>query len=309
MASFNPIFRGAFTAIVTPFNADGSAVDYARLEANIRHQAEGNVTGIVPCGTTGESPTLSEHEHHAVVEKAVEVGKPLGLRVIAGAGSNNTAHAIDLHRFAHRTGADASLQVNPYYNRPSQEGMYRHFMAIADACDLPIMLYNIPGRTGVLLSADTIERLARHPNIRAIKDATGGLELASETIARTDLALLSGDDPLTLPMASIGGVGVVSVVSNLVPDRVADLCSAFLDGDWERAQELHHALLPLAKGLLSLDTNPVPLKTAMKHLGRDTGVFRLPLCPPSDDVAKKIASIVESQVGASRVRAAAKVRN
>lgn len=307
MASITSIFRGAFTAIVTPFSSDGSAVDFARLEANIRHQAQGNVTGIVPCGTTGESPTLTEHEHHAVVEKAVEIGKPLGLRVIAGAGSNNTAHAIDLHRFALRAGADASLQVNPYYNRPSQEGLYRHFMAIADSCDLPIMLYNIPGRTGVLLSADTIERLARHPNIRAMKDATGGLELASETVTRTDLALLSGDDPLTLPMASIGGVGVVSVVSNLVPDRVADLCSAFLDGDWERAQELHHALLPLARGLLSLDTNPVPLKTAMKHLGRDTGAFRLPLCPPSDDVARKIASIVESQVGTSRSRAAAKV--
>lgn len=286
------LFRGAFTALVTPFSSNGAKVDFARLEANIRAQAEGNITGVVPCGTTGESPTLSEDEHHAVVEKTVEVARPLGLTVIAGAGSNSTAHAIELQRFAREAGADASLQVNPYYNKPSQEGLYRHFSAIADSCDLPIVLYNIPGRSGVTLAIETIERLAQHPNIQAMKDATGGLEFANETVRRTDLTLLSGDDPLTLPMASIGGVGVISVVTNLVPDRVAAMCQAFLHGDWDAARKIHFELLPLAKGLLSLDVNPVPVKTALKKLGRDSGALRLPLCPPTDAVDKKIGEII-----------------
>lgn len=291
----NTIFRGAYTALVTPFTEDGSAVDFDRLESNIRDQAEGGVTGIVPCGTTGESPTLTGNEQRAVIEKTIEVAKPLGLRIIAGAGSNNTAHAIHMQRFVQEAGADAALQVNPYYNKPSQEGLYRHFMAIADSCDLPIMLYNIPGRTGVTLSIETIERLAKHPNIQSIKEATGGLDTPCEVATRTDLVLLSGDDPLTLPMASIGGRGVVSVVSNIVPDRVAKLCEAFLGNNWTTARQLHEALLPLAKGLLSLDTNPVPLKTAMHQLGRDTGALRLPLCPPSEAVKKRIAEILQSQ--------------
>jgi 4-hydroxy-tetrahydrodipicolinate synthase len=286
------LFTGAFTAIVTPFNDDGSQVDFARLEQNIRAQHEGGVTGIVPCGTTGESPTLTEREHHAVIEKAIELGRQCGLKVIAGAGSNNTAHAIELHRFAHDAGADASLQVNPYYNKPSQEGLYRHFMAIADSCDLPIVLYNIPGRTGGCLAPETIERLAQHANIRAIKDATGGLDHTAETVRRTELAVLSGDDPLTLPMASLGGVGVISVISNIVPDRVAALCSAFHFGDWNAAREVHYELLPLAKGLLSLDTNPVPVKTALKLLGRDTGMVRLPLVPAGKEVESKIRELL-----------------
>jgi 4-hydroxy-tetrahydrodipicolinate synthase len=288
------LFQGAFTALVTPFNDDASRIDFAQLESNIRAQHEGGVAGIVPCGTTGESPTLAEDEHHAVVEKAIEVGKPLGLTVIAGAGSNNTAHAIELHRFAHQAGADASLQVNPYYNKPSQEGLYRHFIAIADSCDLPIVLYNIPGRTGVCLSHETIERLAKHPNIQAIKDATGGLDHAAETVKRTDLAVLSGDDPLTLPMAALGGVGVISVISNIVPDRVAALCRALLTGDWTQAREAHYDLLPLAKGLLSLDTNPVPVKCALKQLGRDTGAVRLPLVPANESVERAVHELLKS---------------
>ena len=295
MSNSSSLFRGAYTAIVTPFTDDGSAVDFDRLEANIRDQAEGGVTGVVPCGTTGESPTLSGSEQRAVIERTIEIARPLGLRVIAGAGSNSTAHAIEMQRFVKEAGADAALQVNPYYNKPSQEGLYRHFSAIADSCELPIMLYNIPGRTGVALSIETIERLAKHPNIQSVKEATGGLDMPSEICARTNLALLSGDDPLTLPMASIGGRGVVSVVSNIVPDRVAKLCEAFLDNNWTTARKLHEALLPLAKGLLSLDTNPVPLKAAMQQLGRDTGTLRLPLCPPSEAVKKRIAEILQSQ--------------
>lgn len=288
----DPLFRGAFTAIITPFTADGGAVDFTRLADQVKFQADGHVAGIVPCGTTGESPTLSEVEHHRVVEAAIAAGRPLGLKVIAGSGSNSTLHAIDLHRFAHRAGADGSLQVNPYYNKPSQEGLYRHFMAIADSCDLPICLYNIPGRTGVALLPETIERLAAHPNIRAIKEATGSLDSASEILSRTNLALLSGDDSLTLPFASVGGVGVVSVVSNLVPERVAALVEASNDGDFERARSIHFELLPLSRGLLGLDINPVPVKTAMKQLGRDSGALRLPLCAPTRAVADSIERLL-----------------
>lgn len=286
------LFHGAFTALVTPFSADGSEVDLERLAEHVRFQAEGGVAGVVPCGTTGESPTLSEQEHHRVVEKTIEVAHSSGLSVIAGAGSNSTANAVEKHRFAQKAGADAALQVNPYYNRPSQEGLYRHFWTIADSCDLPIMLYNIPGRTGVRLSLDTIERLAQHPNIQAIKDATGGVSDVAEITLRTDLAVLSGDDPLTLPMASVGAVGVVSVISNLVPERISAMCKAFLTNDWKNARAIHHELAPLATGLLSIDTNPVPVKTAMKQLGRDTGAVRLPLVPPSKQAEQTIHELL-----------------
>jgi 4-hydroxy-tetrahydrodipicolinate synthase len=272
------IFRGAFTALVTPFTADGSAVDLHRLTLNIQHQAEGRVTGVVPCGTTGESPTLSEDEHKSVVET-----------------SNSTQHAIHLQKFAKAAGADASLQVNPYYNKPSQEGLYRHFMAVADCCELPICLYNIPGRTGVALSPETAERLARHPNIQAIKEATGSLDSASETLSRTSLALLSGDDSLTLPFASVGGVGVVSVVSNIVPEKVAALCTAFNAGDFTLARQIHFELLPLSRGLLALDTNPVPLKAAMEKLGRDTGALRLPMCRIGKTGSEAIDKLLAAQ--------------
>jgi 4-hydroxy-tetrahydrodipicolinate synthase len=295
----NSLFRGAFTAIVTPFTGDGSAVDHARLSEHIHHQAEGHVTGIVPCGTTGESPTLTEDEHKSVVETAIEVGRPLGLKIIAGAGSNSTAHAIHLQKFAKSAGADAALQVNPYYNKPSQEGLYRHFMAIADSCDLPICLYNIPGRSAVALAPETIERLAKHPNIQAIKEATGSIDSASEIKARTNLALLSGDDSMTIAFASVGGVGVVSVVSNLVPDLVSALCDAFNSGDWDRARQLHFKLLPLSRGLLTLDTNPIPIKAAMEKLGRDTGALRLPMCKANKTVLETIDKLI-AQTGLHR---------
>ena len=201
-------FSGAFTALITPFTADGSAVDVVRLADNIRHQAAGGITGVGPCGTTGEAPTLTDEEHRVVVEATVAAAEPDGLLVIAGAGSNSTAHAVHLHRFAHAAGADAALHVCPYYNKPTPEGLYRHFMTIADSCGLPIVLYNIPGRTGVRLTADTIVRLARHPAITAIKDATGSVDPAAAVALRTELVLLSGDDPLTLPTPAVGGGGV-----------------------------------------------------------------------------------------------------
>ncbi len=286
--------QGAYTALITPFTADGSAVDLDRLSDNIRHQAAAGIAGVVPCGTTGESPTLTDQEHRVVVEKTVAIAKPEGLQVVAGAGSNSTTHAVHLHRFAQAAGADAALHVCPYYNKPNQEGLYRHFMTIADSCGLPVVLYNIPGRTGVRLTGDTIVRLAANANIVAIKDATGSVDLAAEVAIRTDLVVLSGDDPLTLPIAAVGGVGVISVVSNIVPDRVAALCRAILDGDWDGARVLNGDLLALSRGLLTLATNPVPIKTAMEILGRDTGALRLPLCEPDPQVRRAIADLLKA---------------
>jgi 4-hydroxy-tetrahydrodipicolinate synthase len=286
-------FEGAYTALITPFTADAKAVDLDRLDENIRAQAEGGVAGVVPCGTTGEAPTLTDGEHRAVVQRTISAARKRGLQVIAGAGSNNTAHAVELHRFAHDAGADGALHVSPYYNKPTQEGLYRHFSTVADSCDLPIVLYNIPGRTNVTIGADTIERLAAHPNIQAIKEATGSLDLASEIMMRTDLVLLSGDDSLTLPLASVGGRGVISVVGNLVPERVAGLCAAFLAGDWERARALHLDLFELSRGLLSLATNPIPIKAALALSGKDTGTLRLPLCGADEPTRTAIASLLE----------------
>jgi 4-hydroxy-tetrahydrodipicolinate synthase len=282
--SFAPRLHGCFTAIVTPFTPDGRAVDLARLEENVRLQAAGGVQGIVPCGTTGESPTLSEEEHALVVEAAVRVGRPLGLAVVAGAGSNSTAHAVHLQKLARQLGADCGLQVTPYYNKPSQEGIYRHFMAVADACDLPVMLYNIPGRAGVAIAA--------HPNVVAIKEATGSMDSASEIRRRCGIAVLSGDDSLTPSFAAVGAVGVVSVVSNLVPARVAELCRLLAANDFHAALGVHMGLLPLSRGLLSLDVNPVPLKCALAALGLDSGAVRLPLAPASPAVAAAIRELV-----------------
>ena len=285
-------FQGCYTAIVTPFTADGSCVDRARLEENVRLQAAGGVAGIVPCGTTGESPTLSEQEHALVVETAVRVGRPLGLQVVAGAGSNSTVHAVHLQKLALQLGADAGLQVTPYYNKPSQEGIYRHFMAVADSCDLPVMLYNIPGRAGVAIAPETVERLSRHPNVRAIKEATGSMDSASEIRRLCGITVLSGDDSLTPSFAAVGAAGVVSVVSNLVPARVARLCRLLAGNDFRAALEEHMELLPLSRGLLSLDVNPVPVKCALAALGLDTGAVRLPLAPPSASAAARIRELV-----------------
>lgn len=288
-------FRGVYTALVTPFTDKGGQIDLQRHTANLNRQSIAGVRGVVPCGTTGESPTLPDDEHKALVRHTIEIARPLGLQVIAGAGSNDTSHAIELHRFAHEHGADGSLQVSPYYNKPSQEGLYRHFSTIADSCDLPIVLYNIPGRTGVALTPETIERLAAHPNIVAIKDATGGLDTAGETILRTDLAVLSGDDPLTLPLLSIGGMGVISVLSNLLPDRVAAMVQAALDeGDWGAARTVHYELLPIAQSLLHLDSNPVPVKTALELLGLDSGDVRPPLAPASGKTREKIRQLLQA---------------
>jgi 4-hydroxy-tetrahydrodipicolinate synthase len=284
--------HGAFTALITPFTEDGGAVDVKRLARNVNAQSIAGVRGVVPCGTTGETPTLNDHEYRRVIETTIDAARPLGLTVIAGAGCNNTAHAVGLHRFVHDAGADAALHVTPYYNKPSQKGLYWHFMTIADACGLPVVLYNIPGRTNVTLNIDTIRRLAAHPNIIAVKEATGSLDLTWQITHSTRLAVLSGDDPLTLPLAVFGARGVISVLSNLLPDRVAALCDAFLGGEWDRARAINDALTPLARALLTLDTNPVPIKTAMKLAGRDTGALRPPLQPPDDNVIETLRDLL-----------------
>lgn len=285
--------RGVYTAITTPFTPDASAIDFSRLGKQIQMQAQGGITGIVVSGTTGESPTLEEHEYHELVQKCIELGRPAGLLVIAGAGSNSTAHAVAMQKFAKEAGADATLSVNPYYNKPTQEGLYRHFMTVADAAEIPIMLYNIPGRTGVALTPATVERLAAHPNIRAVKEATGSTDSASEIAMRAPgLALLSGDDTMTLPFMSVGAVGVVSVVSNVLPKKVVSLCETFLGGKIADAQRIHRELFEVCRAMF-LETNPIPVKAAMKLLGLDCGSMRLPMTEATSQTVEKVKAALE----------------
>jgi len=268
------MFEGAYTAMITPFR-DGK-VDNDRLIANVRFQIAGGITGLVPVGTTGESPTLCHAEHRQVIQTVVQAaaGK---VKVIAGTGSNATSEALELTRHAKSVGAAAALMVNPYYNKPTQEGLYRHFMAVADGVGLPIILYNIPGRTGITMSPATVARLYKHPSIVAIKEATGSMDMASEIAGLCDIPILSGDDSLTLPLMSLGGRGVISVISNLLPGRVAALVKNGLEGDYEQARRIHYELLPLFKAAF-IETNPIPIKIAMQMAGLDTGEVRLPLC-------------------------------
>lgn len=274
LVSFATMFQGAITALITPF-ASGK-VDESRLRRNVQWQIERGIDGLVPVGTTGESPTLDHDEHNRVVDIVVDAAAGRA-PIIAGTGSNSTAEALAMTRHANEAGAAASLQVNPYYNKPTQEGLYRHFMTIADAVDLPIVLYNIPGRTAVALTVETIVRLAKHPNIVGIKEATGSLDTASDIAAQTDLTILSGDDSLTLPIMAVGGRGVISVTSNIVPDRMHQLTQAGLDGRWDEARRLHLELVPLFRALF-VETNPIPVKAAMQLMGLDTGELRLPMC-------------------------------
>jgi 4-hydroxy-tetrahydrodipicolinate synthase len=274
-------WTGAFTAITTPFSADGSTIDLARLDEQIAFQAKGGIRGIVIAGTTGESPTLTEKELEQLASRGIEQSRKHRMLAVLGTGSNSTAHAVHLQKLAKHLGADAALSVNPYYNKPTQEGLYRHFMTVAESAAIPIILYNIPGRSGVALTPATVERLAKHPNIVANKEATGSTDSASEICIRCpELALLSGDDSMTLPFASVGGVGVVSVVSNIVPAKLSGLCDAFLKGEWHAALKIHRELFDFCRTMF-LETNPIPVKAAMKMLGRDTGSMRLPMCEPS----------------------------
>ena len=279
-------FSGAMTALITPFR-DGR-LDEARFKQQIERQIEGGVSAIVPVGTTGESPTVSVDEHERVIELAVATSAGR-VKVIAGTGANATSEAIELHRHAKSVGADACLSVNPYYNKPNQEGLYAHFMAISDAVDLPIVLYNIPGRTGITMTPATVARLHKAGNFPCIKEATGSLDIATEILQLCDISVVSGDDSLTLPLMSVGGVGVISVLSNLLPRKVADLVNAFAKGDALAAAQIHHDVFQLTKSLF-LDGNPAGIKAAMQIAGLDSGELRLPLVPASEVTRSKIAA-------------------
>jgi len=271
------MFEGSFVALITPFKQDGS-VDYETLEKLVEFHIDNGTTGLVPCGTTGESPTLTHQEHKEVVEFVVKraAGR---LPVIAGTGSNSTAEAVDLTLAAARAGAQATLQVSPYYNKPEPEGMFRHFKAVAQAARLPMILYSIPGRTGREIAMETVVRLAEEvPEVIGIKEAGGSPDRVSEIRRRTDLDILSGDDSLTLPFMAVGAKGVISVVANFIPADVAALVRAALDGDLARARDLHLKMFPLFKAAF-YETNPIPVKTAMMLLGLSGGELRLPLSP------------------------------
>jgi 4-hydroxy-tetrahydrodipicolinate synthase len=269
-------FAGLTVALVTPFrNGD---VDFDELRRLVDWQVEQGTDCLSPVGTTGESPTLDHDEHERVIAAVVERAGGR-IKVMAGTGSNSTREAIRLTRFAKKAGADGALMVGPYYNKPTQEGYYRHFAAVAEASDIPIVLYNIPGRTSSNMLPETIGRLAELPRIVGIKEATGSLDQASQIAALCNLTILSGDDSLTLPLLSIGGRGVVSVVGNIIPRDMKAMLRAFDEGRIADAQRWHRKLFPLCRDMLGVATNPIPIKSALKLLGRGTGELRLPMCP------------------------------
>jgi 4-hydroxy-tetrahydrodipicolinate synthase len=269
-------FAGVTVALVTPFR--GGEIDFPALRKLVDWHVEQGTDCLAPVGTTGESPTLDHEEHERVIAAVVEQAAGR-IKVMPGTGSNSTREAIRLTRFAKRAGADGALLVGPYYNKPTQDGYVRHFHAVAEACDLPLVLYNIPGRTGSNILPETIARIAEAPTVVAVKEATGSLDQASQIVALCDITILSGDDSLTLPLMSIGGRGVVSVVGNLVPRDMKALVTAYAAGRTAEALRWHRRLFPLCRDLLGVAVNPIPVKTALKLLGRDSGELRLPLCP------------------------------
>lgn len=297
---FNGRFTGAITALITPFR-DGE-IDEAALVRFVEFQLEQGSHGVVPCGTTGESPSLTTEEHERVVALTVQTVRAWSERtgrarvpVIAGSGTNSTAEAIHFSRTAARDGADALLHVTPYYNKPTQEGLYRHFAAVAAATPLPIILYNVPGRTGVNLLPETVARLAQDcPTIVGIKEASGNLDQASDIrrLCGPDFILLSGDDSLTLPMLAIGGNGIISVMSNVAPAETAELVEAWWDGEHGEAQALHLRLFPLMRALF-VETNPGPAKAAAELLGLCSGELRLPLAPVAETTRARLIAALE----------------
>jgi len=278
-------FAGLSVAIVTPFK-DGE-IDSQTLKAQVEFQVEAGTTCLCPVGTTGESPTLSHSEHERVISEVVQAAAGR-IKVMAGTGSNSTAEALRLTAWAAKEGADAALLVAPYYNKPTQQGFYEHYKALAEAIDLPLCVYNIPGRTGKNIEPETIIRLGELANITMVKEATGSLDQASEILTNSNLTLLSGDDSLTLPLMSVGGEGVISVVGNVVPADMIALVKAYQSGDTTAALASHYKLFPLCRDVLGLATNPIPIKAAMKLLGRDTGELRLPMTPLDDEGMRRL---------------------
>ncbi|MBO4301690.1 MAG: 4-hydroxy-tetrahydrodipicolinate synthase, partial [Desulfovibrio sp.] len=287
-------FSGALTALVTPFK--NNRLDEETYRSFIERQITEGIHGLVPCGTTGESATLSHEEHERVIEICIDQAKGR-VPVLAGAGSNNTTEAIRLTRFAQKAGADGALLITPYYNKPTQEGLYRHFRAIAEAVDLPLVPYNVPGRTGCSLAPNTLARLAHDcPNIVGVKEATGDMTQASRILEQCpeDFCVLSGDDLTALALMALGGKGVISVTSNIVPGRVAAMCNAFSRGDLTEARRIHHDLFPLHEALF-FESNPIPVKTTLELMGQMTAEMRLPLCPMGEIAKQKLVAVLQAQ--------------
>lgn len=284
-------FEGVYTAIVTPFAADGS-VDWKALRRLVDFQVDGGVAGLVPVGTTGESPTLSGEECREVIRVTVEQARGR-VPVIAGAGSNCTAEAVHYAKDAKEAGAQATLQVTPYYNKPTADGLIAHFRAVADAVDLPLVVYNIAGRTGKNIENPVMLELAKHPRIRAVKEASGDLNQMMDLIAAkpADFAVLSGDDNLVYPLMALGGTGVISVASNVVPDRMVAMVAAALKGDFAAARRMHYELLPLFRAMF-IETNPIPVKAALALKGMIAETYRLPMCAPAAKSREKLASVL-----------------
>ena len=285
-------FQGSFVAMVTPFR--NGKVDEAKLRELVEFHIAHGTDGLIPCGTTGESPGLTHDEHRRIVEVVIEAARGR-IRVVPGTGSNSTAEAIELTKHAERAGAAGALVVNPYYNKPTQEGLYRHFRAVAESVAIPILVYNIQSRTAVNVETDTLVRLVRDvASVVGVKEASGSLDQMSQVIAACgpDFSVLSGDDNITLPLLAIGGSGVVSVIANIVPRETADLVHAALDGDWKRARDLHYRLFPLARAAF-LETNPIPIKEAMAMAGMLEPEFRLPMCRMSDANREKLRAILK----------------
>lgn len=282
------MFKGSMVAIVTPFKNKGRDIDDKRLKELVEFQIKNSTSAIVPCGTTGESATLSIKEHEKVIDIVITSARGKA-KVIAGTGSNNTEEAIELTVHAKKAGADGVLIITPYYNKPTQEGIYRHFKAVSDAAGIPIIAYNIASRTGINIEPKTMARLASIKNVVGVKEASGNLNQMSEikSLCGEEFALISGDDSLTLPLLAIGGCGVISVVANIVPKDVSDMVGAFLKGDVKKARGLHYKMLPLVKAMF-IETNPIPLKTAMGMMGMIEPDLRLPMCEMSDDNKKRL---------------------
>jgi len=286
------MFKGSMVALVTPFK-DGK-VDEKRLRDLVEFHITNGTSALVPCGTTGESATLSTEEHEQVIEITIDAVRKR-IPVIAGTGSNSTAEAVELTEHAKKAGADAALVISPYYNKPTQKGLYLHFKAIAEAVDIPLILYNIQSRTAVNIEPETFTKLVQIKNIVGVKEASGNLDQMSriKLFCGKDFDLISGDDALTLPILSIGGTGVISVVANIVPKDVAQMVSEFEGGNIKGAQELHYKLLPLIKAMF-IETNPIPVKTAMGLLGMIEPELRLPLCPMSEDNLGKLMNALKA---------------
>ena len=283
------MLQGAHTAIVTPFNNDGS-VDFGKYRELIEDQIANGIDGIVPVGTTGESPTLNTAEHLEVIEQTVAAVRGR-VKVIAGTGANSTAEAVELTRAAKPFGIDATLQVTPYYNKPNQEGLYRHFSTVADL-GVPVVLYNVPGRSSREIAIETVARLANHERVVAVKEAGGDVARVKQTLDACKIEVLSGDDGLALPMMRAGAVGLISVASNVVPGVIASLVHTALEGQWDAAQLLHDRYAALFNALF-MDTNPIPVKAALAMMGRIEDVYRLPLCSMEDTLKEDLREVLK----------------